>query len=180
MSFRSYIQRLENQGKLVRVAQPVSKVYEIAGVLKRLEPGAVMFDQVLGTNFRVAGNLFCSKAAFAGSFGISPQAIIPMLARAIDKRTPCEVVDDAPCQEVVIHAPDLDQLPIPFHCQGDGGNYISSGVFLARHPAHGQNAFRMGPEPHQRSGGLEVGRGLRHRRRRCPWTDKMRYVQRPC
>ena len=139
MSFRSYIQRLENQGKLVRVAQPVSKVYEIAGVLKRLEPGAVMFDQVLGTNFRVAGNLFCSKAAFAGSFGISPQAIIPMLARAIDKRTPCEVVDDAPCQEVVIHAPDLDQLPIPFHCQGDGGNYISAGVVIARHPKYGQN-----------------------------------------
>jgi UbiD family decarboxylase len=46
----------------------------------------------------------------------------------------------APCQEVVNLHPDLDELPIPYHCEGDGGNYISSGVFLARHPAHGQNA----------------------------------------
>jgi 2,5-furandicarboxylate decarboxylase 1 len=33
----------------------------------------------------------------------------------------------------------LDRLPILRHCELDGGNYISSGVMIARHPVHGQN-----------------------------------------
>ena len=139
MSFRSFIQRLEIQGNLVCITQPISKAYEVAGVLKRLEPRPVLFDQVSESSFRVVGNLFCNKAAFADYFGLSPSAIIPLLTRAIDERSPCEVVDDAPCQEVVIREPDLDQLPLPLHCQGDGGNYISSGVVIARHPRYGQN-----------------------------------------
>ena len=36
--------------------------------------------------------------------------------------------------------PDLDLLPILFHCDQDGGAYISSGVVLANHPVYGQNA----------------------------------------
>jgi UbiD family decarboxylase len=35
--------------------------------------------------------------------------------------------------------PDLDTLPILRHCEGDGGNYISSGIVIARHPVHGLN-----------------------------------------
>jgi len=34
---------------------------------------------------------------------------------------------------------DLDKLPILFHCEKDGGNYISSGVVVAKDPEHGQN-----------------------------------------
>ncbi len=50
------------------------------------------------------------------------------------------MVASAPCQEVVIEKPDLDLLPLLFHCSGDGGPYISSGVVLASHPQYGQNA----------------------------------------
>jgi UbiD family decarboxylase len=62
-----------------------------------------------------------------------------MLAQAIEARSPCQVVGKAPCQEVVVTDPDLDALPILRHCSEDGGNYISSGVFVARHPRYGQN-----------------------------------------
>jgi UbiD family decarboxylase len=37
-------------------------------------------------------------------------------------------------------SPDLDDLPILRHCETDGGNYISAGVVIAKHPAYGQNA----------------------------------------
>ena len=62
-----------------------------------------------------------------------------MLRRAIVDRSPCPVVEQAPCQEVVDKRPDLDRLPILRHCAGDGGRYISSGVVIARHPHYGQN-----------------------------------------
>jgi len=139
MSFRSYLRHLEAQGRLLRVSAAVSPVYEIAGALKQLEPAPVWFENVSGKSFGVVGNLFCSKAAFADYFGIPVAAIISTLASAIERRSPPQQVSTAPCQEVVIIEPDLDALPLLRHCSGDGGNYISSGVVVARHPVYGQN-----------------------------------------
>lgn len=139
MTLRSYLQRLESEVRLLRVWEPVSKVYTAAGVLKQVEPRPVLFEQIQESPFRVAGNLFCGKAAFADYFGIAIGEIIPYLTRAIEQRSLPEVVTDAPCQEVVEMEPDLDRLPILRHCELDGGNYISSGVFIAGHPQWGQN-----------------------------------------
>lgn len=140
MSLREYIQRLQSSGQLRHVQTPVSKTYEIAGILKQLEPAPLIFDTVKESPFRVAGNLFCTKASFADYFGIHVSEIIPTLAAAIDRRSPPQVTTSAPCQEVVDYQPDLNRLPILRHCELDGGNYISSGVVIARHPHYGQNA----------------------------------------
>lgn len=140
MSLRDFLYSLDSQRRLVRVESPVSKTFEIAGLLKHLEPRPALFERVKESAFPVVGNLFCSKAAFADYFGIRPAEIIPFLTAAIENRCPPEVTRDAPCQEVVDLHPDLDRLPILFHCEQDGGNYISSGVVLARHPVYGQNA----------------------------------------
>lgn len=139
MTFRAYLNRLGAHGGVSRVRAPISKIYETAGVLKELEPRAVFFDQVTESPYRVAGNLFCTKEAFAGYFGITVPEIIPALTRAIEMRKPPPVIRNAPCQEVVHHDPDLDLLPILKHCEGDGGNYISAGVVIAGHPRYGQN-----------------------------------------
>jgi 2,5-furandicarboxylate decarboxylase 1 len=147
MSLRNFLQQLDDQGKLIHVTEPISKRYEIPGVLKKLEPRPVLFENVRESKFRVVGNLLCGKGPFADYFGIEPHHIIATFAQAIDHHHPPSRFEldpqgnaVAPCQEVVNLHPDLDELPILFHCEGDGGNYISSGVFLARHPAHGQNA----------------------------------------
>lgn len=139
MSLRSYLHQLESQGRLVKIDEPVSKVYEASGILKKLEPAPVLFENILESEFRALGNLFSSKAAFADYFGIAVTDIIPTLMGAIENRSACPVVQEPPCQEVFSLEPDLDLLPILRHCQGDGGNYISSGIFVTRHPTHGQN-----------------------------------------
>jgi UbiD family decarboxylase len=130
---------LKKSGGLVQVTAPISATYEIAGVLDRLAPTPVLFEQVGGVAFPVFGNLFCTKKAFAGYFDLAVSEIIPTLARAIDERTPCDIVDAAPCQEVVDLTPNLDALPILRHLASDGGPYITAGVVVARHPEHGQN-----------------------------------------
>jgi UbiD family decarboxylase len=139
VTFRKYLQRLEGQGGLIRIGAPVSKTYEIAGVLKKLEPQPVLFENVKESPFRVVGNLFCSKTAFASYFGIEVSQIIPRLSWAIDHRSAPQIAASAPCQDVVLSEPDLDLLPILKHCENDGGNYISSGVLITRHPVYGQN-----------------------------------------
>ena len=140
MPLREYIQRLDEQKKHDQVSEPNSKTFEIAGVLRQMEPAPVLFEQVRESAFPVIGNLFCSKAVFADYFGIQVAEIIPFLTAGIQNRTPPEIVTRAPCQEVVETEPDLDRLPILLHCDRDVGNYISSGVVLARHPVYGQNA----------------------------------------
>jgi 2,5-furandicarboxylate decarboxylase 1 len=142
MSLREYIADLERSGKLAVVREPVSKAYEIAGILKKLEPRPVLFEKVKESDYRVVGNLFCGKGPFAEYLRISPPRIIATMTNAIanPSRPAAWGKGTPPCQEVVDLKPDLDSLPILLHCEGDGGNYISSGVFLAKHPAHGQNA----------------------------------------
>jgi 2,5-furandicarboxylate decarboxylase 1 len=147
MSIRSLLIKLDDSGKLIHITEPISKIYEIAGVLKKLEPQPVLFENVRESQYRVVGNLLCGKGPFADYFGIQPQHIIATLANAINHpirpsrfEINAQIGDVAPCQEVVNLSPDLHELPILYHCEGDGGNYISSGVFLTRHPVHGQNA----------------------------------------
>ena len=127
MSFRSYLQSLEAEQRLLRVRKPASKRYEVAGILKQLEPRPVLFDLLHKSIFRAAGNLFCTKSDFAAYFGVPVSDLIPLLTQAIERRTACPRVDAAACQEMVNLDPDLDDLPILRHCALDGGNYISSG-----------------------------------------------------
>ena len=139
MSLRNYLKQLDDSGHLLRVTTPISKTYEIAGFLKKAEPEPVIFEKVKESEFRVVGNLFGSKASFANYFGIPVSEIISTLTAAINHPSPCQIVSEAPCQEVIQTEPDLDLLPILRHCDQDGGNYISSGVMIARHPIYGQN-----------------------------------------
>jgi len=140
VTLRDYIQKIDKNGELTRVKEPISTRYEIAAILKELEPRTVVFENLGESDFGVIGNLFPTKNSFADYLEIAPHEIIPELTRAIKDHSKPEVVKKAPCQETVILDPDLDNLPILRHFESDGGNYLTSGVFLARHPAHGQNA----------------------------------------
>ncbi len=139
MSFRTYIERLAVRQDLVTISEPISTRYEMASALKELEPRPVLFENPRETQFRVLGNLFPNKAAFADYFNLSVEEIIQTLSAAIEQRSPPRIVSEAPCQEVVVTNPDLDRLPILRHFENDGGRYITSGVVIAKHPHYGQN-----------------------------------------
>jgi 2,5-furandicarboxylate decarboxylase 1 len=139
MTLRTYLDKLNRENELIQVNKPVSKALTAAGILKALEPQPVFFNRIIESAFPVMGNLLCTKQSFADYMNSPVENIIPTLTRAIDQRSYPEVVKNAPCQEVVVTDPDLDNLPILFHCEGDGGNYISSGVMIAGHPKYGQN-----------------------------------------
>jgi len=139
MGFRDYIIKIDEEGLLRKIDVEVSKKLEISGILKELEPIQVLFNNVKESKYRVAGNIFCTKDTIASYFGVTPADLIPMLSKAITERSEPETVSKAPCQEIIESTIDLDKLPILFHCEKDGGNYISSAVVIARDPEYGQN-----------------------------------------
>ena len=139
MTFRDYINKLDNDKILRKIDIEVSKSLEISGILKEMEPAPVIFNKIKESNFRVVGNLFCTKDVIASYFGVSPADLIQLLSKAIIERSEPELVTNAPCQDVIEPTVDLDKLPILFHCEKDGGNYISSAVVVTRDPEYGQN-----------------------------------------
>lgn len=132
MGLRDFVRTLQDSGRLASVRKPVSKRLEAAAVLNRLDERPVLFEAVGESEFKVVGNLFGTKRSFADYFGIEPQDLIPRMVDAIENPTRPEEVGRAPCQEVVEQEVDLDRLPILFHCKEDGGNYITSGVFITK------------------------------------------------
>ena len=139
MGFRQYLNKIDESGLLKKVDVEVSKKLEISGILKEVEPTPVLFNNVNESKFRVVGNMFCTKNVIASYFGVTPADIIPMLSKAIKERKEHEVISKAPCQEVIESNVDLDKVPILFHCENDGGNYISSAVVVTKDPDYGQN-----------------------------------------
>ncbi|MHA1509681.1 MAG: UbiD family decarboxylase [Promethearchaeota archaeon] len=139
MGLRDYLEGLDEKGLLKKVDVEVSKKLEISGILKEMEPTPVMFNNVKESDFRVVGNVFCTKNVIASYFNTSPSDLIPMLSRAILESSEPEIIKNAPCQEVIELNVDLDKIPILHHCDRDGGNYISSAVVVTKDPDYGQN-----------------------------------------
>jgi len=139
LGFREHLGKLDKEGKLLRIRKEVSRRLEAAGILKAVEPRPALFEKVKESEFRVAGNVFCTKDDIASYFGIKTNELIPFLTKAIDQRERPDVVDSAPCQEVVESDIDLNRLPILLHNDRDGGYYISSAVVVTRDPDYGQN-----------------------------------------
>ncbi len=139
MGFRDYIKKIDDNGLLRKVDVEVSKRLEISGILKEIEPTPVMFNNIKESEFRLVGNTFCTKNVIASYFGVTPADLIPMLSKAISKRSEPEIISNAPCQEVIEANVDLDKIPILFHCEKDGGNYISSAVVITKDSDYGQN-----------------------------------------
>ena len=135
MSFREHVEKLK---ELNVVKGEVSKKLEAAAIINELVDKPVLFEKIKESEFRVAGNIFPTKQAVADYLGCKVNELIPTISNAIENPSKPEEVENAPCQEVEMEV-DLDKLPILFHCEGDGGNYISSGVVIAKHPEHGQN-----------------------------------------
>ena len=80
MNFRDYLQIFKEHGELIVIDEPISSTLEIAAVMKQLEPKPVLFENVAELEFRVFGNMLCSKQRFAEYFGIDLAGIIPLLS----------------------------------------------------------------------------------------------------
>ena len=136
MSFRGNLEKLKN---LNVVKAEVSKKLEASAILNELDDKPALFEKIKESEFKVAGNIFPTKQTVADYLGCKVSELIPKISNAIENPSKPEVVEEAPCQEVEIDEIDLDKLPILFHCPSDGGNYISSGVVIAKSSEHGQN-----------------------------------------
>jgi 4-hydroxy-3-polyprenylbenzoate decarboxylase len=134
-SMRSTLEFLKEEGDLLTVSKEVDPVYEIAGIQKALEGGpALLFENIKGyPGVRNAGNVFARRETIAKMFGVDDHRELKFkLLEAMKNPIPSRLVDEAPCQEVVIpegvNVPAT--LPIIKHTDGDAGHILGGGNLL--------------------------------------------------
>lgn len=163
-SLREFIARLESEGELVRIREPVSPILEIAEITDRVSklPGggkALLFEHVEGSDIPVLINALGSVKRMNLALGV---ADVEDIARGIDRylkiTPPISLADKvkmipllwdaahfppkiigsgrAPCQEVVHLGDDvnLDSLPILQCWPNDAGRFITFPIVINRCP----------------------------------------------
>ena len=136
---RGLVEFLKSENEILITAEEVDPILEVAGIQKAFEDGpAVLFENVKGyPDHRILINVFARKACLAKIFGVSDPTKFKFKALdAIRNPVPPRIVDNAPCQEVVI-TKDIDVLktmPVTQIVETDPGRIISGGIALFSGP----------------------------------------------
>jgi UbiD family decarboxylase len=146
MDFRTYLQVLEQAGDLIRINRPVTVEYEAGAICRQLSDAdgpAVLMHKIEGCDWPLAANVFGTRRRIARALGTTESEMLEHVAKCLKSRIePVPFRGSSPrCQEVVIEGDDVDvrKLPFPLWNVGDGGRYITAGMFIARHPEFGWN-----------------------------------------
>ncbi len=139
MNLREFLKKLEEEGKLFRIKKEVSSEYEIANVINTLCEQPVIFENVKGYEFPVFGGITSSRDIIADGLSTTKEKLLFKLVDALRNPKEPEMIENAPCQEIVNKDPDLDKLPILMHLPGDGGRYATATVATIKDPDTGRN-----------------------------------------
>ncbi len=136
-SMRSTIEFLKEQNEIFVVEGEVDPIYEISGIQAMLESGpALLFNNIRGyPKARNVGNVFSTRDRVAKIFDVADSKSLTLKCReALNNPIPPRVVEDAPCQEVLI-TEDIDvaaTLPIIKHSERDGAHVLGGGnIFVS-------------------------------------------------
>jgi 2,5-furandicarboxylate decarboxylase 1 len=139
---RTFIAQVEQAfpDSYLKTSRQVDPRFELTGVLRKFQDQGqfpmVLFEDVKGCDVPVLGNALGSRERLALLFDTDSSG----LARAYESRQgqtiKPEIVDSGPVKEVVTVGKEVDvtRLANIVHCGDDGGEYISSGVTVARDP----------------------------------------------
>jgi 2,5-furandicarboxylate decarboxylase 1 len=139
-SFRGFLDELDGAGELCRIAKPVDPRQLAA--LGAQSPQATLFETIEGyPDWRVATALLSTRERLAIAMGCAANRIAFAFEERVAHPIDPVMVQDAPCQEVVLEgdAVDLTTIPIPLMHLFDGGPYFSGTFAVSSDPEHGLN-----------------------------------------
>lgn len=129
MSYRDFIDRLKESGKLVEVQQPVSPRFEASRIAKKTKV-PVLFHDISGS--KVIMNLLGSREELASMLGVPKEEIIKKLSE-VPPEGEVRLVSESSTLEVIKDEVDLTELPILTHFEKDGAPYITAGIVVSEY-----------------------------------------------
>jgi UbiD family decarboxylase len=187
--FPEFLRALESAGELRRVTAPVDselEITEIASRMVRAGGPALLFENVKGSPYPLAINVFAGMRKIEIALGRPPEAIGAEVARLLERINPPTFrgllasrrtlfrmshmrqrrMRRPPCQEVV-EAPDLDSLPVLKCWPGDGGRFITYPLVITcdSHRRRNVGLYRMQVHSRDSTGmhwQIQKGGGFHH------------------
>jgi 2,5-furandicarboxylate decarboxylase 1 len=129
--------------EILRIREPVRTYLDMTSLVFELERAGkspvVVYEAVEGHSIPVVTNVAGNRRLLAACLGVAPAELPTAFRERCQKYIPCEVVREAPWQEVDLagEAVDLAKLPIPLHFEIDAAPYITAGQISARDPVSG-------------------------------------------
>ena len=144
-SLRGFLRMVERDfpDELLRIRVPVRPRLDITSLVFELERAGrspvVVFENVEGHTMPVVTNIAGNRKLLAACLGVSTADLPSAFRERCQKYIPCDVVEDAPWQQVVLQGDEIDltRLPIPLHFSVDAAPYITAGQISARDPVTG-------------------------------------------
>jgi len=136
-SFRDFIGRLDEEGRILKISKEVSTKLEMANIANAAGERAVLFENIKESGSRAAANVFPNREAVCKYLGCTKEELIPKMIDAINNPAKPEATQDWKLDAA--DSVDLSGLPIPFYLPADGGPYITAGIVIAKDPELGQN-----------------------------------------
>ena len=131
-SLRGFLEMVEAQfpEELLRISEPVDTRFDMTAIVFELERAGkspvIIFQNPSGKGMLVVTNVAGNRKLLAACLGVESHDLPTPFRERCQKYIPCEVVKDAPWQDVLIEGDDLDlsALPIPLQFSVDAGPYI--------------------------------------------------------
>ena len=154
-----YVRALDEAGLLRKVDIPINKDTELCALVRWQFRGSVpeadrkawLFTNVIDAKGRkydmpvLIGAIASNTEMYTMGLGVTAEGAHETWSRALSHPIPPRVVEQAPCQEIVIEGADLDKpgqaldsLPAPIATPGwDNAPYLSAIGFISRDPDTG-------------------------------------------
>ena len=144
-SLRGFLKMVETDypDQLLRISKAVDLRLEMTSVVFELERAGknpvVIFERPGGFNIPVVTTVAANRRLLAACLGVEQSQLPTAFRERCQKYIPCELVSEAPWNEVVIEDDEVDlyKLPIPLQFPVDGAPYITAGQISARDPVTG-------------------------------------------
>lgn len=137
MDFRSSVLEEEKRGRLQRIKHEINPYLQTTGFISKFEPKSLLFENV--NSMSVAANIFSTREKYARYLHIPEDTFLSSLNEKMLHGDSVIEVSDSIYGEAEINPVDLRKLPILTHYSGDGGPYVTSGVWIVNDPQFGVN-----------------------------------------
>jgi UbiD family decarboxylase len=144
-SIRSFLQKLEQQGEMLRIDKEVDPATNLAAIEWKTydELGkASLFTQIKGhPDWQACSQILTDRRKWSLALNLTEDEFLPAISRKLKTMIDPVVGDDkdAPCKEVIKIGDDasLYDLPVVTASEHDGGPYIPAGMSVMKDPETG-------------------------------------------
>lgn len=133
-----FVDAMEKAGFLTRIKE-VKRVDEIPGVLAANTTKAVLIEKIQDSEFSFLANAYSNHDMYAWALECDKTQTPLKMVELSKGRVKWEMVDTAPCKDVILKGDDVDltKLPMFLHHERDGHAYTNDNMVISKNPDTG-------------------------------------------